>query len=127
VVFDAVSGPYFTPAYARLNPEGRHVVYGAADFMRPGARANYLHLALSYLRRPRIDPLQMISDNRSVMGFNLIWLWDRADQLLGAYDALDHLITEPPLVGRHFAFADAHDAMHFRKAAKASAKLLEIP
>lgn len=113
VVFDAVSGPYFKPAYERLNPEGRLVVYGAADFMRPGARANYLHLALSYLRRPRIDPLQMISDNRSVMGFNLIWLWDRADQLLGAYDALDALITAPPLVGRRFNFADTHDAMRY--------------
>jgi NADPH:quinone reductase-like Zn-dependent oxidoreductase len=33
VVFDAVSGPYFQPAYTRLLPEGRYVVYGAADFM----------------------------------------------------------------------------------------------
>ena len=113
VVFDAVSGPYFRPAYDRLSPEGRLVVYGAADFMKPGARANYLHLALSDLRRPRIDPLQMISENRSVMGFNLIWLWDRADQLLGAYDALDALITAPPLVGRRFNFADTHDATRY--------------
>ena len=111
LVFDAISGPYFKPAFDRLRPEGRFVVYGAADFMKPGARANYLHLALSYLRRPRIDPLQMISDNRSVMGFNLIWLWDHAEQLVSTFAALDALITAPPLVGRRFAFADAHGAM----------------
>lgn len=124
VVFDAVSGPYFKPAYDRLNPEGRLVVYGAADFMTGGARPNYLHLALSYLRRPRIDPLQMVSDNRSVMGFNLIWLWDRADQLLGSFDALDALITEPPLVGRRFAFADAHDAMRYLQSGASMGKVV---
>lgn len=127
VVFDAVSGPYFTPAYDRLNPEGRLVVYGAADFMTRGSRANYLHLALGYLRRPRIDPLRMVSDNRSVMGFNLIWLWDRADQLLGAFDALDALITEPPLVGRRFAFGDAHEAMrHLQSGASVGKVVLEV-
>ena len=124
VVFDAVSGPYFKPSYERLSPEGRLVVYGAADFMTQGSRANYLHLALSYLRRPRIDPLQMISDNRSVMGFNLIWLWDRADQLLTGYDALDSLVAEPPLVGRRFSFADAHGAMRYLQSGDSVGKVV---
>ncbi|HSN72727.1 MAG TPA: alcohol dehydrogenase catalytic domain-containing protein, partial [Steroidobacteraceae bacterium] len=30
-VLDALMGPYFAPAHARLAPEGRHVVFGAAD------------------------------------------------------------------------------------------------
>ena len=30
--------PYFSPAYMRLRPEGRHVIYGAADYMTHGAR-----------------------------------------------------------------------------------------
>ena len=124
VVFDAVSGPYFRPAYDRLSPAGRFIVYGAADFMTRGSRANYLHLALGYLRRPRIDPLQMISDNRSVMGFNLIWLWDRADQLVAGLDALDTLITGPPLVGRRFAFADAHDAMRHLQSGESIGKVV---
>ena len=38
VVFDAIAGPYFSPAYMRLRPEGRHVIYGAADYMTHGAR-----------------------------------------------------------------------------------------
>ena len=44
LVFDAVAGPFFEPAYDRLRPQGRHVLYGAADFMSPGARVNYLRI-----------------------------------------------------------------------------------
>jgi alcohol dehydrogenase len=127
VAFDAVSGPFLKPAYDRLKPEGRLVVYGAADFMSPGSRANYLHLAWRYLRRPRLDPLQMISDNRSVMGFNLIWLWDRLDQLADGYEALDTLISQPPLVGRRFAFADAHAALgHLQSGHSLGKVVLEV-
>lgn len=111
VVFDAVAGPYLRPAYDRLRREGRLVVYGAADFMPHHARANYLRLALQYLRRPRLDPLQMMSDNRSVMGFNLIWLWDRASMLAGAVDALDELVTSPPVIAAVRPFNAAPEAM----------------
>jgi NADPH:quinone reductase-like Zn-dependent oxidoreductase len=111
LVFDAVGGPFLRPAYERLRPEGRLVVYGAADFMFPGARVNYLRLAWRYLRRPRLDPLRMIERNRSVMGFNLIWLWDRSEQLLEAWDAIEALIGAPPIVGHRFAFTDAPAAL----------------
>jgi alcohol dehydrogenase len=124
LVFDAVSGPYFQPAFARLSPEGRHVVYGAADFMTPGTRRNWWHLALGYLRRPRVDPLQMISDNRSVMGFNLIWLWNKAHEL-GAYgDALDRVMRMPPLVSRRFTFADVPAAMRHLQSGQSIGKVV---
>lgn len=124
VVFDAVSGPYFMPGYERLNAEGRLVVYGAADFMPAGARPNGLRLASRYLRRPRLDPLQMMSANRSVMAFNLIWLWDRLDHLAAGYDALDALIAAPPLVGRRFPFADAHAALRHLQSGESIGKVV---
>lgn len=124
LVFDAVAGPFFRPAYDRLRPEGRLVVYGAADFMSQGARVNYVSLALRYLRRPRIDPLQMVSDNRSVMGFNLIWLWDRVEKLVEGFEALDTLITEPPLVSRRVAFADAPAAMRHLQSGESIGKVV---
>jgi NADPH:quinone reductase-like Zn-dependent oxidoreductase len=74
---------------------------------------NYLHVARRYFRRPRIDPLQMMSDNRSVMGFNLIWLQDRLDLLPAAFRALETFVTAPPSVGRRFAFAEAPAAMRY--------------
>jgi alcohol dehydrogenase len=124
LVFDAVAGPFFQPAYDRLRPAGRLVVYGAADFMPAGSRANYLRLAWQYLRRPRVDPLHMVSANRSVMGFNLIWLWDRAEELAGAFDELDALITAPPLVGRRFPFAEAPAAMRHLQSGESIGKVI---
>jgi len=113
LVLDAVAGPFFEPAYRRLLPAGRMVIFGAADLMPSGARTNWLQLAARYVTRPRIDPINMVSANRSVMGFNLIWLWDQADRLPGMYAALEPYITCPPHIGRRFPFAEAPAAMRY--------------
>jgi alcohol dehydrogenase len=128
VVFDAVVGPFFRPAYDRLRPEGRIVVYGAADLMPSGRRVNYLRLGSRYLRRPRVDPLELIPANRSVIGFNLIWLWDRVEQLAEGRAALDALVTAPPLVGRSVPFSEAPDAMRYLQSGRSIGKIvLEVP
>ena len=126
-VFDAVAGPYFTPAYDRLRPEGRMVIYGAADYMPRGSRPDYLRLVPRYLFRPRVDPLAMIAQNRSVMGFNLIWLWDRSGDLASSCDALDAVIAAPPLVGRIFPFAEAPAALrHLQGGTSIGKVVLEV-
>ena len=50
------SGRRSGPRSTGCGPEGRYVLFGAADFMSRGARPNYLRLALDYLRRPRARP-----------------------------------------------------------------------
>ena len=124
LVLDAVSGPYFRSAYDRLRPEGRMVVYGAADLMPKGARPDYVRLALRYLRRPRLDPLRMVSENKSVMAFNLIWLWERADRLPKAYDQLFGFVSKPPLVGRRFGFRDAPAALRYLQSGESIGKVI---
>jgi synaptic vesicle membrane protein VAT-1 len=124
VVLDAVAGPFFRPAYQRLRPEGRLVLYGAADLMPRRARPNYLRLALKYLRRPRLDPLRMIAENKSVLAFNLIWLWDRVDRLSQAYGELSHLTPRPPFVGSRFAFADAPAALRHLQSGESIGKVV---
>jgi alcohol dehydrogenase len=110
-VLDAVLGPTFRPAFERVRPEGRYVLYGAAQFMSPSARPAYMRLALEYLRRPRLDPLAMIEANRSLMAFNLIWLWDRVERLPEAYAALERLVPRAPFVGEAFPFERAPEAL----------------
>lgn len=110
-VLDAVLGRTFRPAFERLRPEGRYVLFGAAEFMSRGARPDYLRLALDYLRRPRLDPLAMISSNRSLMAFNLIWLWEHAARLPAAYAELERLAPRPPHVGATFPFDRAPEAL----------------
>ena len=124
LVLDAIGGSFFRPAYERLRPEGRLVLYGAADFMPKHARPNYLRLALKYVRRPRLDPLRMVAENRSVMAFNLIWLWDHADRLAKAYDRLVPLLQRPPYIGRRFAFADAPAALRYLQSGESIGKVV---
>jgi alcohol dehydrogenase len=124
LVLDAVAGSFFRPAYDRLRPEGRVVLYGAADLMPRRARPNYLRLGFRYLCRPRIDPLQMIAENRSVMGFNLIWLWEQADRLPRAYDQLATLLARPPFVGRSFLFREAPTALRHLQSGESIGKVV---
>jgi alcohol dehydrogenase len=111
VVFDAVLGEWFHAAFARLAPEGRYVLYGAADFMPGGTRRGWARLAWQWLRRPRLDPLAMISDNRGLLAFNLIWLWDAVERVPEAYAALAALALPPPHVGQRHDFGSARAAL----------------
>lgn len=124
LVLDAVMGPFFRPAFARLRPEGRHVVYGAADFNTGGSRPDPLRLAWRWLRRPRVDPLAMISDNRAVLGFNLIWLWDRVERLPGAYATLARLDARPPHVGARLPFDRAPEALRLLQSGRTEGKVV---
>jgi alcohol dehydrogenase len=53
----------------------------------------------------------MISDNRGLLAFNLIWLWEHADRLPAAYAELERLAPHPPHVGATFAFDRAPEAL----------------
>jgi alcohol dehydrogenase len=124
LVFDAVLGPFFRPAFERLAPEGRYVLYGAADFMSHGARPSYPKLAWQYLRRPRLDPLAMIAANRSLMAFNLIWLWGESARLPAALRATLALIPRPPPIGEGFPFERAPDAVRALQGGRTIGKIV---
>lgn len=126
VVFDAVLGEWFHPAFARLAPEGRYVLYGAADFMPTGTRRGWARLAWRWLRRPRLDPLEMISLNRGLLAFNLIWLWESVERVPEAYAALAALELPAPHVGARYPFAAARDALLELKAGQTVGKSVLI-
>jgi alcohol dehydrogenase len=124
VVLDGIAGPFFLPAFTRLQPEGRMVIFGASDMMPAGRRMSRLRLLPRYLRRPRIDPMRMMSSNRSVMAFNLIWLWDRVDRLAALYEPMAAVLRAPPLVGRVFPFSDAPAALRWMKTGESVGKVV---
>jgi len=127
VVLDGVAGPYFRPALHRLRPGGRFIVFGAADMTPSGAKPNYAKLAWQYLRRPKVDVLRLVNSNRGVIGFNLIWLWDRAEDLAREYEEVRLVITDPPFIGRTFPFAEVPAALRFLQSGKSTGKVvLEI-
>jgi NADPH:quinone reductase-like Zn-dependent oxidoreductase len=62
------------------------VVYGFHSALRTlGGWPNPLHLAWSVLRTPCFRPMQMTRANKSVLAFNLSFLFDRVDALRPAF------------------------------------------
>ena len=82
VVLDANGVATLAASYAHVAPTGRLVIYGFHSMLpREGGRPRWLRLALDVLRTPRFSPLRLTGDNRSVMGFNLSYLFERRDLL----------------------------------------------
>lgn len=79
-VFDANGVTTLRPGYERLAPGGRLVVYGFADMLTRGRdRANRLGMAVRWLRMPTFNPLEMTGLNRTVAGFNVVYLFNKPD------------------------------------------------
>jgi len=84
-VFDANGVSTLLESYRRLAPGGRLVIYGFHSMLpRKGGRLRWLgwlRLAWDYWRTPRFNPMKMTNRNRSVMAFNLSYLFDERDLL----------------------------------------------
>lgn len=103
IVLDASGVQTLRRSYAHLAPGGRLVVYGFHSMLKRGrGRPSWPKLARDWLRTPRFDPLEMTGSNRSVMAFNLSYMFDRAELLSEAMDELLGWVREgrlrPPRV-----------------------------
>lgn len=77
-IFDANGVATVREGFKRLAPGGRLVVYGFADMLPRGqAKPNLASLAWNWLRVPRFSALNF--HNRGVMGFNVVYLFDKLD------------------------------------------------
>ncbi|WP_323846208.1 zinc-binding dehydrogenase [Microbulbifer magnicolonia] len=124
LVLDAIGGRVQRASFDALNPMGRLVVFGAAEFTPQGNRPNYLKAAWRYLRRPRYDVMDMISSNRSLLAFNLIWLWEQKAQLKALLAELERVPLPPPLVGHRFPFDDVHTALDLLRSGRSVGKVV---
>ena len=111
LVLDGIGGAVQKASFKHLNPMGRLVVFGAAEFTPGKNRPNYLSAAFKYFKRPKYDVMDMISDNKSVMAFNLIWLWQQVGYMTQLIDSMQAFNISAPYVGHEFSFEDAHEAI----------------
>jgi NADPH:quinone reductase-like Zn-dependent oxidoreductase len=89
VALDPNGAETLLQSYRHLRPGGRLVVYGFHSMFRRGrGRPDWLKLAYDYWRTPRFDPLRMTGSNKSVMAFNLSYLFDRTEVFGEAMDEL---------------------------------------
>jgi alcohol dehydrogenase len=124
LVLDAIGGDVQKASFNALKPMGRLVVFGAAEFTPGKNRPNYLKAAWQYLRRPKYDVMDMISDNRSVMAFNLIWLWEQIELMKELLERMMAVDISPPHVGHEFTFDQAHEAIDCLRSGKTIGKVV---
>jgi len=78
VILDANGVATLRHSYSHLAPLGKLVVYGFHSMLpRHGGVPRRLRLAWDYLRTPCFSPFDLTTRNRSVLGFNLSFLFDR--------------------------------------------------
>lgn len=116
-IFDANGITTPRPGFARLKPGGRLVIYGFAEMFPRGGRPSKLSLAWNWLRVPRFSPLEMTATNRAVLGFNIVFLTDRAELAKDGFDAIaswmeSGQLKKPPVAEFPAErVADAHRAL----------------
>ncbi|WP_299826038.1 zinc-binding dehydrogenase [uncultured Pontibacter sp.] len=114
LIMECVGGEILKQGWEAMAPMGRMVVYGNASFTSHGSRPNYPKLLWKFLRRPKIDPLRLPTENKSLMGFNLIYLYEQTSmmhQLLDELQQLQQLQLKPQHIGHTYTFDKMHEAI----------------
>lgn len=124
LVLEASGGKFFRYSYDALSPMGRIISYGSAQFTPRSHRPNYVKLLFQYLFRPRVDPLSMIKANKSLMAFNLIWLYERKHLMHELLAELRELDLPPPIVGHEFKFSQMLQALEVFKSGRTTGKVV---
>jgi alcohol dehydrogenase len=112
---ESIGGTILMDGYDTLAPMGRTVIFGSAHYGERLDRPNYPKLIWKYLHRPKIDPQAMIALNKSVMAFNLIYLFDHAELMHSLLKEIGQLELGKPLIGGTYEFEKLPDALrHFQ-------------
>jgi len=124
LVMDSVGGRYFSIPFKMLAPMGRLVVFGSARYASVGNRPNIFRLLYHFLTRPKIDPQQLPETNKAVLGFNLIWLYERAELMHQLLQEINGLRLERPHVGHVFPFEKMQEAIRLFQTGKTVGKVV---
>jgi NADPH:quinone reductase-like Zn-dependent oxidoreductase len=124
LILECIGGKILQQGWQALAPMGRMVVYGNASFTSHGDKPNYPRLIWKYLKRPKIDPLRLPTENKSLMGFNLIYLYEQTDMMHQMLSELQALQLKPQHIGHVFPFEEMHKAIHQFQSGKTVGKVI---
>ncbi|MEM1319046.1 MAG: zinc-binding dehydrogenase [Bacteroidota bacterium] len=124
LVMECIGGRYFSIAFEKLAPQGRSIVYGAARYASPGNRPNYFKLIFQHLRRPMLDPQSLAELNKGVLGFNLIYLYEKAELMHELLSELEALNIKKPHVGHRFSFEQLPEAIRLFQSGQTMGKVV---
>jgi alcohol dehydrogenase len=124
IVMECVGGKVMMSSYLAMASEGRMIVYGSARYAQPGSRPNYLKLLWHYYKRPLLDPQKMIEQNKAVMGFNLIYLYENASLMHEILADLNQMDLGKPFVGHTYHFDQLKDAIALFQSGNTTGKVV---
>jgi alcohol dehydrogenase len=124
LVLEAVGGKGLKDKFNLIAPTGRMIIYGGAIFSTGKLGSNYLKLIYNYLRRPKIDTLSIIEQNRTVSGFNLIWIYDRVETLKEMLQEIQMLNLPKPIIRERFLFEHLSNAVARLKSGETIGKIV---
>ena len=129
VVMDAISGPSFRTSYRLLNPGGRLVAFGASS-LTAGEKRNPVAAVKSIVRMPRFNLIRQMSASKSVIGLNVLTLWDHAGTLEPWIDPLRELMedgTIQPVIAEAVPFDRAPEAHRIIAERRNVGKVVLVP
>jgi len=124
LVMECIGGKILKIGYEKLGQQGRMIVYGSARYAQPGDRPNYLKLFWQFLTRPKIDPQKMIESNKGILGFNLIYLYEKAELMHQLLQEIEQLELEKPHVGHTFSFEELPKAIRLFQSGETMGKVV---
>ena len=124
LILECIGGRIFEDSYKILNQQGRLISYGAAHYGNKSPRPDLLVSMWKYLTRPKIDPMEMMKSNKSVMAFNLIWLFEKKHLFHKLIGELLDLDLGRPLVKHTFGFDNMHEALRLFQSGKTTGKVI---
>jgi NADPH:quinone reductase-like Zn-dependent oxidoreductase len=117
LVLDANGASTLKESYRHLRPTGRLLIYGFASMFSHSGRKNVMKLLWYYLRTPRFTPFDLTGSNKTISGFNLIYLFNKVDLFRSIMETLlgwDEEGRLPPMPITSFPFEEvamAHRAI----------------
>jgi NADPH:quinone reductase-like Zn-dependent oxidoreductase len=124
IVLEAVGSKVFKTSFDLLTHTGRIIVYGAGAYSTGNSANNLFKLAYKYFTRPKVDPLRMIEQNRAVMAFNLIWIYERGEYLRKLLNEVIKLNLPKPIINHTYSFKNLPDAVRALKSGKTTGKVV---
>jgi NADPH:quinone reductase-like Zn-dependent oxidoreductase len=93
-VFDANGYTTFQDSYDHLAPMGKLLIYGAHSFLSKNGKLNYFKAIKGLLKTPKFKSFDLITNNKSVVGFNISFLFDQKEQIAECIAGLKSFLKE---------------------------------
>jgi NADPH:quinone reductase-like Zn-dependent oxidoreductase len=120
LALDAIGGRSFRKSFSLLRPGGRLVCFGISQ-IQEGERRSPLRALRTLVEMPRHNVVRLMSQSKSVIGLNMLTLWDSKRSLDEYIEPLSGWLEQGdirPVVAQTFALEDgpaAHRYLHERR------------